>query len=529
MKEIFLNRKERKGVVKNAKLNPSIKTHCDLCEISLRSLRLIFLLIMIIFHISTSAQINCTTSPPLPPVLKSVSVQPESGNTEISWTLSSSPEIAAYIIYQYVDGAGINPDTIWDPTATSYTLTRAIANNYSASYVMTSTRIPTCTSKFSNVQNTIFEQTSIDTCNNKISVAWNSYSSVPRKVTGYSILVSVNGNSFTEAATFSSDMNKFTLSDFIINSEYCFVVRANLEDGTISNSNKSCLLTRMQKPPQWINTDQVTVNAQNKISLSYSVDPLSEISRFRLERKSGSSGLFKTISLPVASNGRVKFIDVEAHTDSINYYRLSAINNCANPVMVSDIGSNIVLSLEKTDNNLNFSWNSLKQIPEHTFSGKIYANPGTGFEQKASINQGDTTFTLAYSRIMYEITDKEVCFYISVSETSNLYGVREESQSSRVCTLPIEIITVPNVFTPNSGTVNAFFRPVLSFTPKKYQLVITNRQGKVLFETNDYLAVWDGILKGTPQAQDVFLWYLKVVTPSGKSISKTGTVTIINS
>ena len=155
-------------------------------------------------------------------------------------------------------------------------------------------------------------------------------------------------------------------------------------------------------------------------------------------------------------------------------------------------------------------------------------NSGTGFEEKSSVHQGDTTFTMDYKQIMYEITDKEVCFYVSVSETDNIYGLREESLSSRVCTPPIEIITVPNVFTPNSGTVNALFRPVLSFTPKQYHLVITNRQGKVLFETNDHLAVWDGTQNGTPQAQDVCLWYLKVVTPSGKSISKTGTVTIIN-
>jgi gliding motility-associated-like protein len=284
----------------------------------------------------------------------------------------------------------------------------------------------------------------------------------------------------------------------------------------------------MQKPPLWINTDQITVNTQNKISLSFSIDPLSEILRFRLERKSGLSGVFKTIALPVASNGKVKFTDIDAHTDSIYYYRLSAINNCANPVMVSDIASNIVLSLEKTGNNLNFSWNSFKKSPEHLLSGKLYINSGEGYKEKSSIAQGDTTFTLDYNQIMYEITDREVCFYISVSETSNPYGDVAESFSSRVCTFPYEVITVPNVFTPNSGTTNALFRPVLSFTPKDYHLVITNRQGKVLFETNDYLSVWDGIQNGTPQAQDVFLWYLKVITPSGKSISKTGTITIIH-
>jgi gliding motility-associated-like protein len=129
---------------------------------------------------------------------------------------------------------------------------------------------------------------------------------------------------------------------------------------------------------------------------------------------------------------------------------------------------------------------------------------------------------------MYEVTGSEVCFYISASETSNPNGVTGQSLSSLVCTVPTEIITVPNVFTPNNDLVNDFFRPVLSFTPMDYLLVISDRQGNILFETRDYSAAWDGSQNGNPQPQGVCLWFLKVTTPSGKSISKTGTITIIN-
>jgi len=59
-----------------------------------------------------------------------------------------------------------------------------------------------------------------------------------------------------------------------------------------------------------------------------------------------------------------------------------------------------------------------------------------------------------------------------------------------------------------------------------YHLIITDRKGIVMFETRDYRAEWDGTHKGNPSREDVFLWFLKVTTPSGKSISKTGTVTI---
>jgi hypothetical protein len=48
-----------------------------------------------------------------------------------------------------------------------------------------------------------------------------------------------------------------------------------------------------------------------------------------------------------------------------------------------------------------------------------------------------------------------------------------------------------------------------------------------MFETRDYLEEWDGSGSGSVQSQGVYLWVLKVTTPSGKKISRTGTVTII--
>ena len=47
----------------------------------------------------------------------------------------------------------------------------------------------------------------------------------------------------------------------------------------------------MQNPPEWINADYATVKAHDAISLSFTIDPFSEIDTFDLERKSGYSGI----------------------------------------------------------------------------------------------------------------------------------------------------------------------------------------------------------------------------------------------
>lgn len=489
----------------------------------------IIILLCSFWSFTAYSQISCTV--PLPPELTLVSVQPETGISEFKWTSSLSSDVAAYLIYTYHDENGVPRgdiiDTIWDPTATSYTLSSTVTKYKSASYVVTAMRLPRCTSKFSNILNSIFADATLDTCKKMIVVSWNSYPSFPFKVTGYSVLLSVNGGSYNELKNAGPGETSFTLNEFTINAEYCFVVRANLEDGTFSTSNKKCLSTQMQRPPQWINADQATINSDGKVALSFTIDPLSEIKHFSLERRIGPAGTFQEISQPVSVNGSIRFTDNQAEKNNINYYRLSAVNGCNLPVMVSNIASNMVLSLERSGENIILSWNPYKKWLGIISSYKLFVNTGKGYEEKADLPASDTVFVQGYQQIMYEVTGNQVCFYVSASEASNPYSISGESLSSEICTNPTEVITVPNVFTPNNDLDNDLFRPVLSFTPLDYYLIVRGRRGNVLFETRDYHAEWDGSQNGKPQPQGVYLWFLKLTTQSGRVISKTGTLTII--
>ena len=491
----------------------------------------LFHIILIIITLSCSgvyAQINCITDPPLSPVLTSVSVDPENGNTLFTWNPSPSPNIAAYIIYSYKNGDGIALDTIRDPSATSYTLVSTVTKYLSVSYVVAAMRLPRCTSILSNSLSSVFEDASIDTCKKKILVSWNKYKSSPIQVTGYSVLVSVNGSSFSETAILSAADSSYTLSDFTIDANYCFVVRANLDGGKYSYSNKKCLSARMQRPPLWINANQATINGNGNVEVTFNIDPLSEITHFILERKSGSSSGYQLIAQPSSINGVVDYTDLTADAATVNLYRLSAVNSCNLPVLISNTASNLVLNLQEAGRSFNFSWNPYKSWLGKISSYKLFVDTGNGFEEKADISSSDSSYVFDYTQIMRDVTGKEVCFYISASEVSNPYGLTGLSISKHICTSPEEIITVPNLFTPDNDSKNDRFKPVLSFTPKEYHMIISDRRGRVLFETRDFLEEWDGSLNGDSQPEDVYLWYIKLITPSGKSISRTGTVTILH-
>jgi gliding motility-associated-like protein len=286
-------------------------------------------------------------------------------------------------------------------------------------------------------------------------------------------------------------------------------------------------MTGMQRPPQWINADYATVNESGNIALSFTIDPNSEIGIFKLERKKESENDFTQIAQIESNNGKVSYIDLSADPFQKNNYRLSAVNNCGIPVITSNLAGNIVTKIVRTDNLILLSWNSYGKWLGGISCYKVFINAGNGFMEKSLIPSTDTVFSINYSDIMLDITGNEVCFYLSATETTNLYNITGESRSPVVCAEITEKITVPTAFTPDNDMVNDLFRPVLSFTPVEYHLVITDRQNNIMFENTDHLAQWDGTRNGNPLSQGVYLWFLKVKTPSGKIISKSGTVTII--
>jgi gliding motility-associated-like protein len=70
----------------------------------------------------------------------------------------------------------------------------------------------------------------------------------------------------------------------------------------------------------------------------------------------------------------------------------------------------------------------------------------------------------------------------------------------------LEGFFVPNAFSPNGDKKNDTFKPVLMGTVVKYQLLIYNRWGQVVFQSVDWNTGWDGNLAGKPQNAGGYVW-----------------------
>ena len=73
------------------------------------------------------------------------------------------------------------------------------------------------------------------------------------------------------------------------------------------------------------------------------------------------------------------------------------------------------------------------------------------------------------------------------------------------------IFWVPNAFTPDGDDFNEIFQPIFTsgFDPQNFNMLIFNRWGEVLFESNNAAVGWDGTYGGKVVQDGVYVWKIQ--------------------
>ena len=129
-----------------------------------------------------------------------------------------------------------------------------------------------------------------------------------------------------------------------------------------------------------------------------------------------------------------------------------------------------------------------------TYGGSLIINALPGFTKylwnNSSINSSIT------------ITNPGI-YWLEVTDQKNCKNKDSITVASKQC---LKGFYVPTAFTPNRDGKNDLFRPLLFGNVKKYQFIIYNRWGEVVFETTDVSKGWNGDLKGRTQSTNLFVW-----------------------
>jgi hypothetical protein len=463
---------------------------------------------------------------PISPQLTLVSVDPGTGFSHLFWTPGGSPDVAGYVIYLFNDGLGEAVDTIYNSAAIDYVYTKTTANSYSVDYVVAAIDSSDNTSPLSNPLSTIYLTTILDTCNHQLILHWNLYNDYPSAVTDYSVFVSMNSGAEQNIGTVLNSTSEFIYGGFETGNTYCFRITANIEGGSASSSNSSCMETEITRPPLWINGDYSSIDENNNIEVSFTYDTDSEIELFRLEKAYQEGGPFTMIKEISNSTGNI--VEESGIIESQpQYFRLSAVNNCGLSAIYSNIITALPLSLIIDEDDIIIRWWEYRSYSGDISDYNIFRLMNGEKVYLTSTAEGDTIYSDNLAGFIYQNNSDQICYQVEVVENNNPYVPGNTSLSQISCIDTPAKIYVPNVFTPDGDLLNDTFYPVLTFTPTRYRLFIKTLSGKTVFSTNDYMDKWDGTLGGLALEPGVYLWFLELSTPGGKEISKNGSVTIL--
>lgn len=140
------------------------------------------------------------------------------------------------------------------------------------------------------------------------------------------------------------------------------------------------------------------------------------------------------------------------------------------------------------------------------------------------INDGSSFNTITFNHTFKDI---EKFKPMIVQVVKNEYGCAD-TIFEILKVKPSFVVYIPNTFTPNGDGLNdGFFAKGVGIN--EFKLMIFDRWGHKIFETNDINEAWDGTMKGSsePIKQDVYVWKAYVKDVFNKNHDLTGHVNLI--
>lgn len=461
--------------------------------------------------------------------LDSVSVD-GSNNATVSWYSSTSPDVNAYVIYQYINSLWVAIDTVYGYSTTFFTNANSSADVSSEWYAVAAMDSCKNLSPLGNYQQTILLNTSIDRCSRSASLNWTGFVNWPAGVASYSVYVSKDGAPYALIGTTGPGSTTFTHTGLVANSNYCYYVRA--KDGTglkTSSSNRKCVFASLPVMPNFTYDQSSSVISPGEVKVDVFVDVNASTSGFRFERADNASGPFENVGyVPFSGSPSIFIIDATAKTESQpHYYQVITLDSCGIPSQTSNLVKTIFAQgTANSDMTNTITWNDYQGFDGGVITYDLYRSvDGSAFAPVATINFGTTSYVDDVSAFMPGEGKFE--YYLVANEgPGNIYSITASAASNIAEVFQPSKFFVPNAFVP--GGLNPIFIPVGSFYDKsEYTFLVYNRWGQEVFSTDKTSEGWDGTCQGSVVQQGVYAWFIKYKASNGEYVEMSGTVTVI--
>lgn len=499
----------------------------------------LFCLIFTLSLVLSGKPVAAQTTYLLPPTMYMVTVDPVTGFDIISWLPSTSPEIDYYVIGMAVQTLPGQPIS-WLPVGrtlsaaeTSFVNQDLSSSSQSIGYAVWGVDdqggSAIFAGPFSKTDSTMFLTATLDSCEAKIDLAWNEYISWSGSIDHYNIIRWLGPGSTSLLGTVPAGTVNFSATNLTIGEWYNIYVEAVHTDGVrISQSNMVQLFSKMSQLPDFINADFATISSDHHVDLSFTVDPLSGLTQYNLQRSEDPSGPYTVIANLNTTSKHISYTDPVPFISGIRYYRLEVVNNCGTTSIQSNLSNNIILNGSFNANYVNLSWNDYLDWAGGVESYRVIRTQGRENTTVDTINNYLLTEFSESLAAMIDYANPQssyLCYEVIATENTNAHGIKGSSLSNQVCFSINPHVIMPNAFIPNDiEPENQVFEPVFSIQPEHYDMVVYNRLGTVVWEGS---GPWDGKSGNKYVPEGVYVYLIRIYNYSSDIRDLNGKVTVV--
>jgi gliding motility-associated-like protein len=209
-------------------------------------------------------------------------------------------------------------------------------------------------------------------------------------------------------------------------------------------------------------------------------------------------------------------------------------SNCPNPIFTPSVSTSYAVSISDANGCTNNDqlYVTVNKYPSVNAGPSVTINYGESVT--LSTNSIATTYCWSTEPSWNCFANTASCivaplttttYYLSINQIQNPCGQAMDSLIVKVNY--IDLIGVPNAFTPNSDGMDDYFFPFLGSN----QLVVMhiyNRWGEIVYSTNDSHSLgWDGKFKGVEQPIGTYMYYIEYKKEAKNKIQLKGDITLI--
>lgn len=297
-------------------------------------------------------------------------------------------------------------------------------------------------------------------------------------------------------------------ANILCQTEYCYTIVANYNNGATSTSLPVCGTSFSTNPPDSIQNISTQV-VDESIKLIWDTPNTANQLTYSIYERNGG---LRFIGTSDTANFTINNVDVNTR----HCYEIQSEDQCGNRTTASIVGCTILLSgnIDKQDN-VTITWQQptgwLNGIDRYTIN-KAYNNGAAG-----NILSNDTTFSET------DNSNNQVIFYTIVATPNDNVA---NSISNTIKLIKPNNIYFPNAFTPDGDGRNETFKINGRFITS-FDLKIFNRWGQLVYFSTNLEDSWDGTRDGQDLDQGTYAFRASIVDEAGRQIEKDGTITLL--